>query len=195
MKTPTTRWARLLRMLCLGSMLLAAPVYAAGELDGELLVQSATASFNHGVIELDAEIRYPLTDRITDALKSGVTLSFELEINFVRPRRFWFNANVFTLILRRELSYHVISDRYVITDLQMASEETFATLQMALEHLGHIADLPVAVEAQLRGTGPWEVNLRAGMRRGRIPDALRVMMFWSDDWHRTSDWYQWTFER
>jgi hypothetical protein len=194
MNRPMTKWARLL-LLSLGLALTAVPASAAGELDGELVVQSATAAFNHGVIELDAEIRYPLTDRISEALKSGVTLNFELEISFVRPRRFWFNADVIDLVLRRELAYHVISDRYVVSDPQDSSQETFPTLQAALERLGHIADQPVAVEAQLRSQGPWKVSVRAGVRRGRISDALRVMMFWSEDWHRTSDWYTWTFER
>ena len=194
MRPGRTRWARRL-LLCLGLVLATAPASAAGELDGELVVQSATAAFNHGVIELDAEIRYPATDRISAALKSGVTLNFELEISFVRPRRFWFDASDIDLIVRRELAYHVISDRYVISDPQDSAGETFPTLQAALEWLGHIVDQPVAVDAQLHGTGPWEVGVRAGVRRGRISDALRVMMFWSDDWHRTSDWYTWTFER
>jgi len=193
-RTKPPLWARLL-LLCAAYALSAVPALAAGELDGELVVQSATAAFNHGVVELDAEVRYPLTERITEALQGGVTLSFELEINFVHPRRFWFNASVFDVVLRRELAYHVISNRYVVSDPQGGNDETFPTLEAALEHLGHIADQPVAVEAQLKGTGPWEMSLRAGVRRGRIPDALRVMMFWSDDWHRTSDWYTWTFER
>jgi hypothetical protein len=191
--TTITSWRRLL--LCLVLALTAVPAGAEGALGGELVVQSATATFNRGVILLDAEIRYPLTTRISEALKSGVNLEFELEISFVRPRRLWFNADVFELTLRREMAYHVISDRYVISDPQDGSQETFPTLQAALERLGHITDQPIAVEAQLRGSGPWQVNLRAGVRRGRIPDALRFMMFWSDDWHRTSDWYTWTFER
>jgi hypothetical protein len=49
------------------------------------------------------------------------------------------------------------------------------------------------VQSQLHGDGPWEVAVRAGMRRGRMPDALRALVFWTDDWHRTSDWYTWIF--
>jgi hypothetical protein len=182
-------------LLCLGLALSAVPASAAGELDGELAVRSASAAFKHGVIELNADIRYPLTERISAALKSGVTLNFELEISFARPRRFWFDADIIALLLQRELAYHVISDRYVVTDPRDSSQQTFATLEAALEWMGTVTDQPMGVEAQLRSTGPWEVNLRAGVRRGHIPDALRFMMFWSDDWHRTSDWYTWTFER
>jgi len=48
------------------------------------------------------------------------------------------------------------------------------------------------VESQLRGEGPWQVAVRAGVRRGRLSDTMRALMFWSDDWHRNSDWYIWT---
>ena len=58
----------------------------------------------------------------------------------------------------------------------------------------HASPQPHAL-AQLRGDGPWTIGLRAGVRRGRMPDALRTLLFWSDDWHRTSDWYTWTLER
>ena len=84
---------------------------AAGLLDGEFEVRNATAIFNQGVVELSAEVRYPLTDPIRQALRDGVTLAFDLEIGVSRPRRFWFDSDVVSLNLRRELSYHVISDR------------------------------------------------------------------------------------
>jgi hypothetical protein len=28
-----------------------------------------------------------------------------------------------------------------------------------------------------------------------LTDALRVLMFWSDDWQRQSEWYAWSLPR
>jgi hypothetical protein len=28
-----------------------------------------------------------------------------------------------------------------------------------------------------------------------MPYALRVLMFWTDDWHRVSEWYTWPLLR
>lgn len=173
----------------------AAAAALAGALDGELSVDSADARFNDGVVELNAQVAYPLTEQIRAALQDGVTLTFELEVVISRPRRFWWDADVVTLDLRRDLSYHVISERYLLRGPTGAEQESFPTLTAALDALGHIERLPVAVEAQMRGDGPWEVALRAGVRRGHIPDALRTLLFWRDDWHRTSEWHTWTLER
>jgi hypothetical protein len=37
--------------------------------------------------------------------------------------------------------------------------------------------------------------VRAGFRRGRLPDALRALVFWSDGWNRRSKWNAWILPR
>jgi hypothetical protein len=182
----------------LTAALLSLPAMAAhaeGLLDGDFEVRSATAIFNQGVVELSTQVRYPLTDQIRQTLRDGVTLAFDLEVGVSRRRRFWFDAGIMELNLRRELSYHVISDRYVVRDANGVEQASYATIEAALEDLGNVEHLPILVQPQLRGAGPWSMRLRAGVRRGRMPDALRAMAFWTDSWHRTSDWYTWTLER
>lgn len=184
------------RWLLGGCLAMAAALAAAeGALDGELSIDSAEVRFNGGVLELNAQVAYPLTDQVRQALQQGITLTFELEVLISRPRRLWWSADIVTLDRQRDLSYHVISERYLVRDPTGAEQESYPTLSAALEALGRIERLPVALEAQMRGEGPWEVAVRAGVRRGQIPDALRLLLFWRDDWHRTSDWFSWTFER
>ena len=74
----------------------------------------------------------------------------------------------------------------------MSSRRAFRRSRRRSIGSARVEDLPILVESQLRGEGPWQVAVRAGVRRGRMPDALRALMFWTDDWHRTSDWYTWT---
>jgi hypothetical protein len=187
------RWQAALCLLLMAVSLGAAR--AEGELEGELAIESASTAFQSGVVQLSAEVRFPQSERISEALRAGVTLAFDLEVNITRPRRFWFNADVQSFNLRRELSYHIISDRYVLRDANAVELGSFPTLAAALAQLGRIDNLPIAVEPQLHGDGPWLVSLRAGVRRGRMPDALRALAFWSDDWHRTSEWHTWTLTR
>ena len=167
----------------------------AGPLGGTFEVGSASMVNRRGVWELSAHVRYPLNELIRGALRDGVTLSFDLEVVISRHRRLWFDADVLSLDLRRDLSYHVVSDRYLLSSGPGQEIETFPTIEAALARLGDINDWPVIVDSQLAGEGPWQVSVRAGVRRGRMPDALRALVFWSDAWHRTSEWYQWTLPR
>jgi hypothetical protein len=179
-------------LLLLG--LAAAPgVLTAGTLSGDLDIRSAFVVVDHGVLQLSAHIRYPITDRIRGALHDGATLAFDLDVTISRHRRLWFNATELEMTLRRELTYHAVTDRYVLRDEKSVEQQSFPTLEAALDKLGRVEALPILVQSQLHDDGPWEVAVRAEMRRGRMPDALRALVFWTDDWHRASDWYTWIF--
>jgi hypothetical protein len=171
----------------------AAPALArgAGPLDGDFEIHSAFVVVDHGVLQLNVHVQYPINERIRSALKDGLTLAFDLDVSITRRRRFWLDATLLETTLRRELTYHAVTDRYVLRNEEGVEQDSFPTLEAAIDALDRIEDLPILVESQLRGDGPWEVAVRAGVRRGRMPDALRALLFWSDDWHRSSDWYTW----
>ena len=137
---------------------------AAGPLDGEFEVRAAFVVIDRGVLQLNVHVQYPVNDRIRSALQDGVTLAFDLELNITRHRRLWWNAAVLETTLRRELTYHAVTGRYVLRNDQGVEQESFPTLEEAIDRLGRIEDLPILVESQLRGEGPWQVAVRAGVR-------------------------------
>ena len=162
----------------------------ADALDGALEVRSAYVNLDKGVFLLHARIEYPMGPAIRRALRDGLTLTFELEARVDRERRFWFNLNIVELTLRRELSYHAVSERYVVRDTKSGDQESFATLDQALDYLGKVDAWPILVEPQLDG-GNYTISVRAGVRRGHLPASLRVILFWTNDWARVSEWYSW----
>lgn len=186
--------------MALGSLLIPTLSLPEGQLDGAFEILSAYIALDHSVVQLNARMQYPNSQRIRTALQDGVSLAFDLQVVITRHRRLWFDATELDTTLRRELTYHAVTDRYLLRDEQSADLgaepgpelESFATLDEALAKLGRIDDLPILVQSQLHGSGPWQVSLRAGVRRGRMPAALRSLVFWSDDWNRVSEWYTWT---
>ncbi len=168
-----------------------AAVRGTGPLDGEFEIHSAFVVVDHGVLQLNAHVQYPVNERIRNALLDGLTLAFDLDVMIIHRRRFWLDTTLLETTLRRELIYHAVTNRYVLRNEEGVEQESFPTLEAAIDSLGRIENLPILVESQLHGDGPWEVAVRAGVRRGRMPDALRALLFWSDDWHRSTDWYTW----
>jgi len=164
-------------------------------LDGVLAVSSAYVNVDNGVFKLHARVEYPENEDIRAALGDGVTLMFDLEANVARERRYWWDAGVVASSLRRELSYHAVSNRYVVRDSGTgigSRQDSYATLHEALVAIGTVDDWPLLVEPQISPDARYRVSVRASVRRGRLPDTLRALMFWSDSWHRTSEWYSWS---
>jgi hypothetical protein len=181
----------LLTTLCALALTAVAGRAHADALDGVLVVRSAYVNIDHGVFLLHARVEYPEGPAIRNALRDGVTLDFDLDVRIERERRLWFNANIVELTLHRELSYHAVSDRYVVRDVRSGDQDTFATLDEALEYLGRVDAWPILVEPQLDG-GNYTISVRAGVRRGQLPASLRALLFWTDDWARQSEWYTWS---
>ena len=181
----------LLATVCLLALSAAAGRVGAEALDGVLEVHSAYVNIDHGVFLLHARIEYPEGPAIRAALRDGITLDFDLDVRIDRERHLWFNANLTELTLHRELTYHAVSDRYVVRDVRSGDQDTFATLDEALTFLGKVDAWPILVEPQLDG-GSYTISVRAGVRRGRMPASLRALMFWTDDWARQSEWYTWS---
>jgi len=176
----------LMLLLCAG-----ATAAFADALDGVLEVHSAYVNIDNGVFLLHARVEYPINPQIRDALRDGVTLTFELDTRVERERRLWLNATIVDLTLRRELMYHAVSDRYVVRDVKTGQQENFPTLDEAITYLGRIDGWPILVEPQLNG-GSYLISVRAGVRRGKLPASLRALFFWTDDFRRVSEWYSWS---
>jgi Domain of unknown function (DUF4390) len=186
----------------LATLLLTALMLCAGSgvrsdaLDGLLEVSSAYVNVTEsGVFQLFARVAYPVNDDIRAALKDGLTLTFDLDVVVSRERRFWVDDDVVNYTLQRELVYHAVSDRYLTRDVgprASAQQHSYATLEEALEALGTVDAWPILLPSQVSPNRQYRVSLRAGVRRGRLPDTLRVLLFWTDDWHRESEWFSWS---
>jgi hypothetical protein len=167
-------------------------------LDGLLEVRSAYASIEQNVLLLFARVAYPVNDDIRAALKDGLTLTFDLDVVISRERRFWIDADVQEYTIKRELSYHAVSDKYLtrgLDDGPGTEQQTYASLEEALEDLGTVDGYPLLTTSQLSPNRQYRISLRAGVRRGHLADSLRVILFWTDDWHRESEWFSWSLQR
>jgi uncharacterized protein DUF4390 len=171
---------------------LASVAVLADALDGVLQVRSAFVDLDHSVFQLHARIDYPETPAISDALRDGVDLLFDVDARVERARRFWFDSTVVDLTLRRELAYHTVADRYVVRDPATGDQQSFATLDAALQYLGTVDGWPILVEPQLEAGSQYVISVRAGIHRGHLSSSLRALLFWTDDWSRVSSWYTWS---
>ncbi len=101
-------------------------------LDGILEVRSAYATVEQNTLLLFARVAYPVNDDIRAALKDGLSLTFDLDVVVSRERRFWLDDDVWEYQLKRELSYHAVSDKYLIRDTDARTpgeQQPFASLE------------------------------------------------------------------
>jgi hypothetical protein len=155
-------------------------------------VRSAYLEPVDGVLDLNATLDLSLSKNALQAMRTGVPLSFQLDLSLNRKRRYLPDEGVAHLAQRWRLQYHALSERYVVTNQNTGQQATYATLEGALAALSTVRRLPVLDQALLEKRQRYEASVRiVNEVEGGLPDALRIMMFWID-WKRSSDWYTWT---
>lgn len=176
---------------CFFATLAAVPAAAATSVE----VTRASIALDDGVYELDVDLGLNLPGGARRAIEAGLTLRLNYEIEIARVRRYLPDPDVASLVQSYELGYHALSQRYLLRNRNTGEQQDYGTLDNALERVEEVRGLPV-IDAALVEEGPtYEVGVRAVLDMGTVPDALAWLLFWTDDWSNSSEWYSWTLRR
>ncbi len=157
----------------------------------QLGVRTAYVQLVDGVYLLNARLQLPLNDRVRTALTDGVPLTLVLELEVSRARHYWLDEGVASLRQEYQLQYQAVSERYVVRNLNSGELSSYPDLNAAIDQLARISGLPVLDESLIRRGSRHEFSLRVTLNSGDMPETLRVLMFWTDDYHKVSEWYTW----
>jgi Domain of unknown function (DUF4390) len=185
---PLSRF-RLIWLLCFfATMLVAAPARAETRVD----VAGASLSLDDGVHALDADLEIELPGGARRAIEAGLPLRLTYEIEIARVRRYMLDAEVAVLEQNFELGYHALSQRYLVRNLNTGEQQDFGSLSAALDALSSVRGLPLIDASLLEEGASYAVRVRAALTLRSAPDTLSWLLFWTDDWSATSEWYEWT---
>jgi hypothetical protein len=174
----------------LAGLVVAADAAAA---ETQLRISDAALSLDQGVYTLDARAEIELPAGARRAIESGLTMRLNYEMVISRVRRYIPDDDVAALVQSNELLFHALSERYLVRNLNTGEQRDFATLPAALEALTELRNLPVLDASLLEADSTYEARLRIVLDMGNAPEALRWLLFWTDDWSATSEWFRWTF--
>ena len=165
------------------------------EREGYFEVRSASTRIADGVHTLDARLQLVLSSEALDALTSGVPLTIELQMELIRVRRFVWDDAAAQLVVRFQLEYRPLSQRYIVNNLNSGDQDSFATLYSALNNLGRIQGLPVIDDALLERSEDYRIRVRAMLQTQQYPAPLRLLFFWRSEWQLQSEWFEWLLDR
>jgi hypothetical protein len=155
-------------------------------------IRSAYVERSEGVYQLNATIDFDLPEGARAAVRDGVPLTLHLEIVVRRQRSYWLDETVATLDQNYELLFHALSERYLVRNLNSGEQASYPTLDTALDALRVISNLPILDVPLVRPDSRHEISVRAALDVRTMPDTLRFILFWADDWRQRSEWYTWS---
>ena len=188
--TKTHIYARRLLLVVLGFVLSCG--VAVAEESGFTVIDASTELANK-VYRLTASFNYDLSVPVKEALSNGLPIVLELDIEILRPRRFYLWAeDVAALKQQYRIQFHALSKQYLVKNLNSGEQNYFQTLHSALSSLEYVRDLPIIDQSLLNPNEKYLVRLRAGIDLDALPVPLRLFAYFSPSWHLSSDWYSWS---
>jgi hypothetical protein len=182
----------LLRFVACALSLVLFSLVALAQTQQRFEIRSAYVARAEAVYEINATLVFELPDGAREAVREGAPLTLDLEIVLHRSRRYWLDDTVAMLEQHYELSYHALSERYLVRNLNSGEQASFATLDAALDSLRVVTRLPILDQSLVVPGARHEISLRAHLDVKTMPDALRFIVFWSKDWRQSSEWYTWS---
>ena len=183
--------------LLLGLLLGIVPMVAAAAADSEpagFVIRTAYTELLNGVYYLNADVDLSLSDDAVNALENGLPLTVVLQIEIIKHHSWWWDKKVASLEQRYQISYHALTRRFIITNLNSGDQQSFASYRDAITNLGQVSDLPV-IDANLLESGArYDIRMRAALDIKDFPGPLQLIASLFKGWDLTSDWYEWVLE-
>ncbi|NRR34229.1 DUF4390 domain-containing protein [Oxalobacteraceae bacterium] len=180
----TRRFFRLLACQLLLLLACALP-QAARAADGVEIKRAYVEAAEEGY-RLAAVYSFDLNHGLEDAIQHGVQLYFTTEIEFTRPRWYWFDEKSIVARQTSRISYNVLTRQYHVSIIGSV-QQSFASLDDALFLIRRPSRWLVAPRGALKVGEVYNVTLRMGMDRDYLPKPIQVNAFNNSEWRLASD--------
>jgi len=182
-----------LALVTMAWLLIAVSLPASGndKSDGSVEIRSAYAQLDDGVYYVNARIDYVLSSAAMDALRNGISLKIELQIEVNRYRRIIWNDTIASLKQRYRLSHHALTDRFVVANLNSGDTISFPDIESALEYLGRVERLPLIDQSLLEDDARYEAAARVTLDVKDLSGPLKFLSRFWGNWKVASEWYTW----
>jgi hypothetical protein len=154
-------------------------------------ITRAEAKLVNQVYHLSVEINYEFSNKVLEAIQSGVPMVIALDIEVRRPRSYLWDEQIAQLRQRFQLQYHALAEQYIVVNLNSGAQNTAPTLNTALYYLQNIDDLPLIDQQLLEPDEDYKVRLKVALEFDALPVPLKLSAYTSRSWWLGSGWFVW----
>jgi hypothetical protein len=160
-----------------------------------ITVRNANTRLADNLYLVNADIDFNLSQTALEALENGITLTIVINFEILRVRTLLWNEPVAELIAKRQLSFHPLSNQYLVEDLNAGTTRTFRSLREALKALGQVHAFPLIDAYLLDQDENYVLQIGAYLDIESLPTPLRVLAYLNPDWHLSSEWYEYPLKQ
>lgn len=158
--------------------------------NSSLNIKSAELVADEDTFMLNADVDIKFSPKIEEAVSKGFVLNFLIEFQLAKPRKYWFDDEIATVVNEVSLSYHALSRQFLL--VRGEQKKTFVRLDEALDDLSDISDIKVFQKSDIDKSVQYKAVLLMRLDTKKLPQALQGDAISSDEWKMSSQRFEWT---
>lgn len=144
---------------------------------------------------LSAEMVYQLSKRADKALRNGVPLFWNLQINVWQHRDYFWDKTLVEKTIRYRIQYHALLNMYRVRNESTGSVDNFSTLSAALDLISVLRNFRIIDKSALDPKNAYFAGMKIIFDREALPLPLRPIAYLNSQWYLSSDWYLWSLTK
>ena len=142
-------------------------------------------------ITINCEVEYGLDDRVNQALRNGIEMSFLFEVELRQESPYWIGPLISQLNRGFRVKYHALSKQFVMVDMSDKKELSFPDLYSAFYYQRRIHNAELASIDSLELEKEYYIRARVRLASEKLPLPLRIKSYVSTAWRPSSGWTIW----
>ena len=134
-----------------------------------------------GVYYSDVQFPFKLEPTQTEALSSGLTLSFRLDFSIIDVRSWGIDREVGTLSQTYSIRLNAFTGRYLITNLNIGTKVDLFSIQEVESFLSSIQNIPLVDDSILDIEKNYQVIMQARITAEGISQWMKTLSFWREN--------------
>ncbi len=151
-------------------------------------IEKASTRLQTGEYQLNADIKYELSEEVLEAINNGIAVTMLLSIKIERPRVYLWDQLIAEKSQTYELKYHALSGQYLVKS-SLGEQRSYLSLASALRALGQIRALPILQQTELQDPQDVMVRIKTELDTNALPAPLRPVAWLSKQWTLSSEWF------
>lgn len=187
----TYHYVLMVAMLAVFSWLFVVPAATATELGDAEQVVEIVPFVEDGVLYLNADVEFELSDDLRQMALKGVPLYFSADVEITRSRWWWFDKTEVKTSQTWKLVYNALTQQWRVGEGDLLRPES--SLRDALYPLQHIRHWRVADAAEFKAGTVYEGRLRFRLDTSLLIRPLQVDALNDRSWSLITPWKNFTF--
>jgi hypothetical protein len=155
----------------------------------EASIKGVSVKGSDGVWKVGFHVENCFTERMEEAIQSGIRTVFTFYFNLYQKRKLWRDRKVASMEFHHTIQYDPIRGEYRVTMEENGSSRVTSNLQEAKNWMAKVEEAEVRLSSKLKPGVPTELRIKAELDPVKLPFHLEYLFFFVSLWDFETKWH------